>query len=29
MDCGIENKQEKDGREIFHINDNSEVNGKP
>jgi len=22
MYCGIENKKEEDGREIFHINDN-------
>lgn len=28
VDCGVENKQEKDGNEILHIYDNSKTNGK-
>jgi hypothetical protein len=28
VDCGIENKKEEYGMVIFHINDNSDVNGK-
>jgi adenine specific DNA methylase Mod len=28
MYCRIENKKEEDGRELFHISDNTEINGK-